>query len=108
MDPRNAAEMAGNIARALPRRSGPRGDLPLQPVPHGRLPVLLVREPGGAAHWDEGPEITGLVTFHDGFQYFARAYGLPLLAAIEEEAGSEASAKEIVEITVWSRRRTSR
>ena len=43
--------------------------------------------------------IPGLVTFHNGFQYFAQAYGLPLLASIEEEAGSEASAKEIVEIT---------
>ena len=43
--------------------------------------------------------ISGLITFHDGFQYFAAAYGLPLLASIEEEAGSEASAKEIVEIT---------
>ena len=43
--------------------------------------------------------LSGLVTFHDGFQYFAAAYDLPLLEAIEEEAGSEASAKEIVEIT---------
>lgn len=41
----------------------------------------------------------GLITFHDGFQYFADAYGIPLLASIEEEAGSEASAHEIVEIT---------
>ncbi|MCI8303815.1 MAG: zinc ABC transporter substrate-binding protein [Lawsonibacter sp.] len=41
----------------------------------------------------------GLITFHDGFQYFARAFGLPLLASVEEEAGSEASAKEIVEMT---------
>ena len=40
-----------------------------------------------------------LITFHDGFEYFALAFDLPLLAAIEEEAGSEASAKEIVEIT---------
>lgn len=44
-------------------------------------------------------DISGLITFHDGFQYFAHAFGLPLLEAIEEEAGSEASAKEIVEIT---------
>lgn len=44
-------------------------------------------------------EIAGLITFHDGFQYFAHAYGLPLLESIEEEAGSEASAREIVEIT---------
>lgn len=43
--------------------------------------------------------VTGLITFHDGFQYFAHAYGLPLLESIEEEAGSEASAKEILEIT---------
>lgn len=41
----------------------------------------------------------GLVTFHDGFQYFAHAYDLTLLESIEEEAGSEASAKEITEIT---------
>ena len=40
-----------------------------------------------------------LITFHDGFQYFAKAFGLNLLASIEEEAGSEASAHEIVEIT---------
>lgn len=43
--------------------------------------------------------VPGLITFHDGFQYFARAFDLPLLASIEEEAGSEASAHEIVEIT---------
>lgn len=40
-----------------------------------------------------------LITFHDGFQYFAQAFGLNLLASIEEEAGSEASAKEILEIS---------
>lgn len=40
-----------------------------------------------------------LITFHDGFAYFAHAFDLPLLASIEEEAGSEASAKEIVRIT---------
>ncbi|MCI9155470.1 MAG: zinc ABC transporter substrate-binding protein [Lawsonibacter sp.] len=40
-----------------------------------------------------------LITFHDGFQYFAKALGIELLASIEEEAGSEASAREIVEIT---------
>lgn len=39
-----------------------------------------------------------LITFHDGFQYFAQAYGLTLLKAIEEEEGSTASAREIREI----------
>lgn len=48
---------------------------------------------------ETGVEIPGLITFHDGFRYFCHAYGLDLLESIEEEAGSEASAKEIVEIT---------
>lgn len=48
---------------------------------------------------DQGIQAGGLITFHDGFQYFAHAYDIPLLQSIEEEAGSEASAKEIVEIT---------
>lgn len=39
-----------------------------------------------------------LITFHDGFQYFAHAGGLTLLKSIEEESGSEASAAEIKEI----------
>lgn len=39
-----------------------------------------------------------LITFHDGFQYFARSHGLTLLKAIEEEEGSTASAQEIKEI----------
>lgn len=43
--------------------------------------------------------IPGLITFHDGFQYFADTLDLPLLRSIEEEAGSEASAKEIVDIS---------
>ena len=48
---------------------------------------------------ETGVEIPGLITFHDGFRYFCHTYGLDLLESIEEEAGSEASAKEIVEIT---------
>lgn len=55
--------------------------------------------------WTEGEEqgslvsVPGLITFHDGFQYLAHAYNIPLLESIEEEAGSEASAQEILEIT---------
>lgn len=39
-----------------------------------------------------------LVTFHDGFAYFAECFDLAILRAIEEESGSEASAKEIIEL----------
>ena len=39
-----------------------------------------------------------LVTFHDGFAYLAESFDLHILRAIEEESGSEASAKELIEI----------
>ena len=37
-----------------------------------------------------------LITFHDGFSYLAAAFDLTILEAIEEESGSEASAKELI------------
>ena len=39
-----------------------------------------------------------LITFHDGFQYFALDSDLTILKSIEEEEGSEASASDIKEI----------
>ena len=39
-----------------------------------------------------------LVTFHDGFGHFASAFGLTIAAAMEEESGSEASARELIEL----------
>lgn len=36
-----------------------------------------------------------LITFHDGFSYFAQAFDLTILEAVEEEAGSEASASTL-------------
>ena len=39
-----------------------------------------------------------LVTFHDGFGYFAQAFQLQILAAVEEEAGSETSAHKLIEL----------
>ncbi len=39
-----------------------------------------------------------LITFHDGFSYFAQCFDLEILHALEEEAGSEASAKELIEL----------
>ena len=39
-----------------------------------------------------------LVTFHDGFAYFADAFGLKIAASMEVEAGSEPSAGELMEI----------
>ena len=39
-----------------------------------------------------------LVTFHDGFAYFAEAFGLSILEAVEEESGSEAPASELIRL----------
>ena len=45
-----------------------------------------------------GIAFPGMVTFHDGFQYLAQVCGTTVLRSIEEEAGSEASAKEMHEV----------
>ena len=39
-----------------------------------------------------------LLTFHDGFAYFAEGFDLTILEAVEEESGSEASAKELIHL----------
>lgn len=43
-------------------------------------------------------EYRDLITFHDGFTYFAESFSLHILKAVEEESGSEASAKELIEL----------
>ena len=100
MDPANARIMAANLRNSL---------VLLDPDHAAEYETNAVRTEKILLHVEEetrtlvekyplqgGP---GLITFHDGFQYFAKAFHLPLLASIEEEAGSEASAHEIVEIT---------
>lgn len=39
-----------------------------------------------------------IITFHDGFSYFAESFDLTILEAVEEESGSEASAKELIHL----------
>ena len=39
-----------------------------------------------------------IITFHDGFSYFAAYYDLHIVRAIEEESGAEASAAELIDI----------
>jgi len=39
-----------------------------------------------------------LITFHDGFGYLANSFQLTILEAVEEESGSEASAKELIQL----------
>lgn len=45
-----------------------------------------------------GLSCRSLITFHDGFHYFAESFDLEILRAVEEESGSEASARELIEL----------
>lgn len=102
MDPMHADHMVSSIRAALCEMDPEHADTYVKNAEEvsGQLGNLDVELSGMFAKLEEQVgEIPGLITFHDGFQYFAWAYDLPLLESIEEEAGSEASAKEIVEIT---------
>ena len=39
-----------------------------------------------------------IITFHDGFTYMADSFNLEIIKSIEEESGSEASAKDLISI----------
>ena len=97
MDPGNAAVMVRNLQEGFALADPDHGDAYARNGEEaaGQLPSFA----GDCTQALEGAEGAGLITFHDGFRYFAQALGLPLLASIEEEEGSEASAMEINEIT---------
>ncbi len=97
MDPGNACRMVSTLAEELAALDPERAEIYRS---NGEAAISrledLDRRMGEILSPASG---CGLITFHDGFQYFSAAYSLPLLEAIEEEAGSEASAREIVEVT---------
>ena len=97
MDPGNAAVMVRNLQEGFALADPDHGDAYARNGEEaaGQLPSFA----GDCTQALEGAEGAALITFHDGFHDFAQALGLPLLASIEEEEGSEASAMEINEIT---------
>ena len=103
MDPRRAAQMVGNLEAGLSALD-PDNEQKYTQNSSATQTLLSARDNDARELLDQygtrhGTHPLDLITFHDGFQYFADAYGLTLLTSIEEEAGSEASAHEIVEIT---------
>lgn len=93
LSPANAKVMAQNICSGLSQKypqwtdtfsgnlSALLGDIDaLALYGQNRLSTLSCRE---------------LITFHDGFAYFAESFDLTILEAVEEESGSEASAAEL-------------
>ena len=96
MDPLRYAQMAQTLAEGLAERDSKHAEA-------YRANARAVSEELARFH-GEMMELLGdgdydLITFHDGFGYFAQSFGLHLLAAVEEEEGSEASAKTVNSIT---------
>lgn len=101
MDPWRMQQMLCNIADAIAAM-----DSDFHAPSQITMPAAHIEE--NAQEWkalfDALPaEKKNLITFHDGFAYLADAYGLNILKSIEEESGSEASAKDIKEIVALIR-----
>lgn len=96
LDPSRAGQMVRNIADGLSALYPAYAEAFSRNAETycARLDRLL--EDGRAAL--SGLSCRELVTFHDGFGYFADAFGLEIAAAMEVEAGSEPPAKELEEI----------
>lgn len=96
LSPANAKVMAGNICAGLCR------EFPqFRQTFEENLPKLLDALDALQAYGEEtlaDLPCRELLTFHDGFAYFADAFDLTILEAVEEESGSEASARELIHL----------
>ena len=96
LDPANARIMAENICLQLSLRYP---DYSQQFAEN--LSALTVRLEELESYGQENLKDLScreLITFHDGFTYFAQAFDLEILEAVEEESGSEASARELIHL----------
>ena len=101
LDPRRYVQQGENITEALSERYPEHAEL-FQKNMQSYADALMDRYQNDWYPAAQSLSCKELITFHDGFSYFADAYGLTILAAIEEEEGAEPSAaelKEIVELT---------
>ena len=96
LDPRNAAIMAQNICQGLSQKY-PQYSSQFQKNLSPLLQQLSELEAYGNRTLKD-LSCRKLITFHDGFAYFAQAFQLDILAAVEEESGSEASAKDLIQL----------
>ena len=96
MDPERAAVMTDNIAQALAQWDPEHAERYYANAAAAgeELEALARRGREKLAGLTERE----LITFHDGFGYFADAFDLHILRAIEEEEGSETSAREFKEL----------
>ena len=97
LSPMNARIMTRNIAKKLSALYPEHADTFATNAEHYCDELYALELECGNLLYDL--ENRDLITFHDGFAYFAQAFNLNILAAIEEEAGAEASAKDLTEMT---------
>ncbi|MBQ2927959.1 MAG: zinc ABC transporter substrate-binding protein [Oscillospiraceae bacterium] len=96
LSPANARLMAANIWEGLCRHYP--AQEPIFTKNLHKLTAELDLLESYAAQSLEKLSCRELITFHDGFAYFAEAFDLQILEAVEEESGSEASAKELIHL----------
>lgn len=101
LSPENAKIMAQNICMGLTEQY-PQWEAAFSENLQELLARLDALEEYGQAQLQD-LSCRELITFHDGFAYFANAFDLEILAAVEEESGSEASAKELIELITLTR-----
>ena len=96
LDPANCILMCKNIAAGLAEFYPDK-----QPLIEQNLSAVTAEYEAAQTYGEETLKALScreLVTFHDGFSYFADAFSLTIAAAMEVESGSEPSAKELEEI----------
>lgn len=97
LSPENAQVMAQNICEGLSRQYPDYED-----TFRANLGKLLSQLEALQSYGEEqlsGLQCRELIPFHDGFSYFAQAFHLTILESVEEESGSEASAKDLIHLT---------
>lgn len=93
LDPHNAIHMAENICAGLSARYPSYAEVFSANLEELIADLEALEEYGRTQL--ESLSTRDLITFHDGFGYFAQAFDLHILEAVEEESGSEASAREL-------------
>ena len=93
LDPDRAATMLQGIANQLTVIDPANADLYQN---NAKAAAQTLRDEGVKLRESLSPLKTReLITFHDGFSYFAKAFDLNIVLAVEEEEGQEASAQVI-------------
>lgn len=96
LSPRNAMVMAQNICSGLCAQYPEFSDI-FRSNLTGLLEDLQALQSYGETQL-ANLTCRDMITFHDGFAYFAESFDLHIVKAVEEESGAEASAAELKEL----------